>query len=50
MAQPSFVPITEADQVRPTMAQPSSTWLSGRPAEQRSTSVPARWRLRLAGT
>ena len=40
MAQPSFVPITEADQVRPTMAQPSSTGLSGRPAEQRSTSVP----------
>jgi hypothetical protein len=39
MAQPSFVPITEADQVRPTAAQPTPTWLAGRPSEQRQPTI-----------
>jgi len=41
MAQPSFVPITEADQVRPTAAQPTPTWLAGRPSEQRQPKIRA---------
>ena len=36
MAQPSFVPITEADQVRSTIAQPVPTHLAGRPGEMRT--------------
>jgi hypothetical protein len=39
MAQPSFVPITEADQVRPTTAQPHPTWVEGRPSEERRPTV-----------
>jgi hypothetical protein len=41
MAQPSFVPITEADQVRPTSAQPSPTWLEGRPSEVHTPQAPS---------
>jgi hypothetical protein len=39
MAQPSFVPITEADQVRLTTAQPHPTWVAGRPSEERHPAV-----------
>jgi len=40
MAQPSFVPITEADQVRAVMQQPTPTYVAGRPSELRQPVVP----------
>jgi len=41
MTQPSFVPITEADQVRPARhLQVPAPWTPGRPAELRTPSRP----------
>jgi len=41
MTQPSFVPITEADQVRPALhLQVPAAWAPGRPAELRTPSRP----------
>ncbi len=40
MAQPSFVPITEADQVRPTLRQADPSHVAGRPAEMRTPDAP----------
>ena len=41
MAQPSFVPITEADLVRPSMPQPVPTHVKGRPSEVHSPITPS---------
>ena len=40
MSQPAFVPITTADQVRPTIPQPVPTHLAGRPGEDRCVEAP----------
>lgn len=40
MAQPSFVPITQADQVRPTTRQADPTHVTGRPSELRTPDAP----------
>ena len=40
MAQPSFVPVTEADQVRPTLRQADTTHVTGRPSEMRTPDAP----------
>ena len=36
VAQPSFVPITTADEVRPAFARPDATHVAGRPSETRA--------------
>lgn len=42
MTQPSFVPVIEADQVRPAyQLQVPAPWTTSRPAEVRSTSQPS---------
>ena len=39
MTQPSFVPITDSQRVRPIMAQPTATHVAGKAAEMRSPGV-----------
>ena len=43
MTQPTFVPITEADQVRPARhLHVPEAWTTSRPAELRTPTAPAR--------
>lgn len=39
MTQPQFVPITDGQRLRPVMAQPTATHVTGKPAELRSPVV-----------